>query len=477
VDVHISLDGAGDRTDRIYRQLQDAILDGRLRPGERLPPTRELAQRLAVSRNTVAAAYDRLTGEGFLVGRVGAGTFVGAAIERPSRPRSAPAGTSVQPRAIWASVVPFTAPPTAGARYDFRVGVPDVSLFPLDSWRRRLAHAASRASLGRGEYAGPGGDPTLTRAIARHIGVSRSVRASGSDVLVTHGAQQALDLIGRVLVEPGMTVATEEPGYPPARQLFRTHGAHVAAVPVDREGLVVGALPETARLIYTTPSHQFPLGMSMSLARRSALLDWADRNGAVIIEDDYDTEFRFGHRPLEPLQSLDRSGRVIYVGTFAKTMFPGVRLGFLVAPESLRTALRRAKQLTDWYGDPFAQQALAGFIDDGDLSRHLRRANRVYAARHEQVIASLEQEAADLLEVVPSAAGLHVCARLREPRRVDVARAIAAASPHGVRVIQLADYCSRPPDRDGLVIGYGMITVDRIHAGLLELVGALRHAG
>ena len=476
MEVHISLDGTGDRTERIYRQLQDAIIDGRLRPGERLPPTRELAERLSVSRSTVSGAYDRLIAEGFVVGRVGAGTFVSRDAERTPRRRSAPPGTAVRPRAVWESVRPFPALSGVGARYDFRVGMPDVSIFPLDVWRRLLNRELTRTGIGRGEYVGPSGQPVLTEAIARHIGVSRSVRAAGSDVLVTNGAQQALDLIGRVLVEPGDTVAVEEPGYPAARQLFRTHGARVVGVPVDTEGLDVTRLPPSARLIYTTPSHQFPIGMSMSLGRRTALLEWAEAHGAVIIEDDYDAEFRFAHRPLEPLQSLDRSGRVVYVGTFAKTMLPALRMGFLVAPASLRKALRMAKQLADWHSDPTSQRALARFINDGEFARHVRRANRIYAVRHAKLTSTLGSEAADLLDVLPSVAGLHVCARVRESRRLDLGPAIAAAEARGVRVIRLADYCEDPPVPDGLVLGYGMITEDRVVPGLEELIACLRAA-
>jgi GntR family transcriptional regulator/MocR family aminotransferase len=306
--------------------------------------------------------------------------------------------------------------------------------------------------------------------------VSRSVRAAGSDVLITNGAQQALDLIGRVLVEPGDTVAVEEPGYPAARQLFRTHGARVVGVPVDTEGLDVTRLPASARLVYTTPSHQFPMGMSMSLGRRTALLEWAEAHGAVIIEDDYDAEFRFAHRPLEPLQSLDRSGRVVYVGTFAKTMLPTLRMGFLVAPASLRPALRLAKQLTDWHGDPTMQRALARFINDGDLARHIRRANRIYALRHQRIVDTLEREAADVLTVVPSVAGLHVCARLHESQPLDLEAAIAAAETRGVRLIRLADYCHDPPVPDGVVLGYGLITAERVVPGLRELIACLRAA-
>ena len=338
MDVHVTLSGRGDLTAQIYRQLLEAILDGRLRSGERLPPTRELARRLAVSRNTVAVAYDRLVADGFLVGRAGAGTYVSA---EPVRGRAAPKGV-VRPRAVWESIA---GGPSGTARpggpnmqaYDFRVGVPDAELFPLETWRRLVSRELRR---GVGGYGDPSGHEGLREAIARHIGVSRSVRAGADDVLVTNGAQQALDLVGRVLIEPGACVAVEEPGYPPARLLFRSLGARVVGVPVDGEGLDVAAIPGAARLVYVTPSHQFPLGTPMSLARRAALLAWAERRNAVVIEDDYDSEFRFGDRPLEPLQSLDRAGRVIYVGSFSKTLLPMLRLGFLVAPASLGPALR-----------------------------------------------------------------------------------------------------------------------------------------
>ena len=357
MDFHVSLTGRGDLAAQIYRQLLDAILDGRLRPGERLPPTRELARRLDVSRNTAAVAYDRLTAEGFLAGRVGDGTFVRTALPGRVRSRGAPSGR-VRPRRLWRDI---TAEHEFGAAepapYDFRVGVPDPRLFPLETWRRLVARELRASTVHATGYRDPAGHAGLRAAIARHTGVARSVRAAPDDVIITQGAQQALDLIGRILIEPGDQVAVEEPGYPPARLAFRAHGARVIGVPVDAEGIDVSAIPPSARIVYVTPSHQFPLGTPMSLARRAALLTWADRHGAVIIEDDYDSEFRFGERPLEPLQSLDAGGNVVYVGSFSKTLLPMLRLGFLVAPASLGPALRTAKGLADWHGDVTTQAA------------------------------------------------------------------------------------------------------------------------
>lgn len=473
VDFHVSLAGRGDLSARIYRQLLDAILDGRLRPGERLPPTRELAVRLAVSRNTVAVAYDRLTADGFLVGQVGAGTFVSDQPPRPARDRGAPGG-AIRPKAIWSrlrgSAVATDGPPP----FDFRVGVPDGGLFPVAAWRRLVAAELRSPDVYAARYREPAGHPGLRAAIARHVGVSRSVRAGVDDVLVTQGAQQALDLICRVLVEPGTVVAMEEPGYPQARMLFQSHGARIAPVPVDDEGMDVAALPGEAALVYTTPSHQYPLGTPMSLARRTALLAWARDHDAVIVEDDYDSEYRFSERPLEPLQSIDPGGRVIYVGSFSKTLLPVLRLGFLVPPVSLRDALHTAKQLTDWHGDVVTQGALARFLDEGLLARHVRRATREYAARHELITAALDRELTDWLAMVPSAAGLHLCARLVAP--VDLAEVRRIATRSGVELGWLAESCHTTPAQEGVVLGYGVVDPARISDGMRHLANAFQGA-
>ncbi|MFF3441383.1 PLP-dependent aminotransferase family protein [Streptosporangium sp. NPDC002721] len=476
MDFHVSLTGRGDLSARIYRQLLDAVLDGRLRPGERLSPTRELARRLDVSRNTVAVAYERLTAEGVLVGRVGAGTFVCDEPLARTRARNAPEGGGVRPRRLWRSLAAPPAEPPEEAVYDFRVGLPDAELFPLETWRRLVARELRPALVRSAGYGASSGYAGLREAVARHVGVSRSVRASADDVLITQGAQQALDLIGRVMIEPGCRVAVEEPGYPPARLLFRSLGARVVGVPVDGEGLDVAALPDSARLVYVTPSHQFPLGTPMSLGRRAALLEWAGRRGAVVIEDDYDSEFRFGDRPLEPLQSLDHSGHVIYVGSFSKTMLPMLRLGFLIAPASLQPALRAAKRLTDWSGELPTQAALVGFIDEGLLGRHIRRATREYAARHDRILTILRRDFRDWLEPVPSAAGLHLCAYLTPDAGVDTALVTAYARRAGIVLKDLATYYGESRARAGLVLGYGAIPLDRIEPGLKLLAESFREA-
>ena len=294
--------------------------------------------------------------------------------------------------------------------YDFSVGVPDPALFPFDTWRRLVSSELRAGANAPGRYADPAGLLALREAVSRYVGVSRSVLCDPEDVVVTNGTQHAIDLVCRVVLDPGDTVAVEDPGYPPAATLFAASGMRVAPVPVDEEGLVVEALPARARLVYVTPSHQFPTGAAMSLRRRVALVEWAQVHDALVVEDDYDSEFRFSSRPLEPLVNLDPSGRVCYVGSFSKTMLPALRLGFVVAPPSLRPALRTARQLSDGFSPVPTQAALARFIDEGMLARHVRKASNAYARRHVAVLAALEPVPG--LRVVPSSAGLHLCARL-----------------------------------------------------------------
>lgn len=476
MDIHIRLGRRGGLTEQIYRQLFAAVLDGRLRAGARLPPTRELAVRLAVSRNTVALAYERLVAEGVAEGRVGAGTYVVDA--SPPRVdasrRRAPVG-AVHPLPVWRAIAVL--PPRRGSAvpYDFRPGTPDSALFPFTAWRRLMAGALRESAPRYASDAHPAGHDGLRAAIARHVGVSRAVKTNADDVVVTHGAQQAFDLIGRVLLAPGTVVAMEDPGYPRVRLLYRSLGARLAAVPVDDEGLVVDAIPATAKVVYVTPSHQFPLGRVMSLRRRAALLAWAERRGGVIIEDDYDSEFRFGGRPLDPLQSLDRAGRVLYVGSFSKVLLPALRLGFVIAPASLQPALQAARQLTDWHGEPAAQAALARFIDEGLLARHIRAVTRHYAARYARVTAGIEARLSHWLRVVPSAAGLHVAAE-QVGRAPDLADVIARAGSRGVAAARLADYAMTTPVHDGLVLGFGGISGDAIDEGLARLATAFTAA-
>jgi GntR family transcriptional regulator / MocR family aminotransferase len=474
MELHVSLSAGAPLGTAVYQQLRQAILDGRLRPGDGLPASRELARRLSVSRNTVTGAYQRLVAEGFLVGRIGAGTFVAPEGGFPTAARRAPAGDALRPRAMWRGVV---GPALEQRRviepaYDFGIGVPDALLFPWDVWRRLVARQLRPPRARPARYTDPDELPALRAAIARHVGLARSVLAGPDDVIVTNGAQQAFDLIARVLLEPGARIAVEDPGYPPARLAFASHGARVVPVRVDGEGLDVAALPATARAVYVTPSHQFPLGTAMPLARRLALLEWAERHGAAIIEDDYDSEFRHDGRPLEPLQSLDRRGRVLYVGTFSKVMLPALRVGYIIAPSSLMPALRAARAVTDMHGPSAIHAALARFIDEGLLARHVRRVLRVYRDRRERLHAALARHMGGALAPLPSSAGLHVAAFFGD-RRVDTSALASAALAAGVAVEPLRPYYQKAP-RAGLALGFGAIPAAKIDEGIRRLAHCFR---
>lgn len=480
MEFHVQIDGRGDRADRIYRQLRDAVLDGRLRHGERLPATRELAERLGVSRSTVATAYERLTAEGYLSARVGSGTFVSAPTSAKTASAARGQRTAAHPVARWADIDdPLWSEPLPIA-YDFSVGTPDPALFPAEPWRRFVAAELRGGILRSGHYRDPAGLRRLREALARHLGVARSVDALADDILVTSGAQQAFDLIGRVMLEPGDVVAVEDPGYPPVRQLFETMGAVVVPVPVDADGLRVDALPSSAKLVYVTPSHQFPLGGVLSFERRTALLSWAAEHDAVIIEDDYDSEYRYADRPLDPLQRLDTEGRVVYVGTFSKTMLPSLRLGFLVAPPSLMPALRSAKRLTDWHNDHVTQAAMARFIDSGGFARHVRQATKQYGRRQRQIVEQAEALLGGTLRVVPSVAGLHVCLLPRDAvvaAAFDADRVAAEAAASGVSVQSIARFGMGETPASGLMLGFGAIAPEDVPDGLRVLAKAVARAG
>jgi GntR family transcriptional regulator/MocR family aminotransferase len=472
VQLQITLDERSGHAGSIYRQVCDAIRDGRLAAGERMPSSRELAADLRVARGTVTTVYDRLIAEGYLVSRRGAGTYVSAAVTVAGRTsRAARAGT-VRPKPVW-DHVPEAMDDGPPAPYDLSVGGPDPALFPLPVWRRMVSQSL-RGSLVTHSTYDSGGHPELQSGIARYLGLSRSVQASETDVLLTNGAQQALDLCARVLVEPSDVVAVEDPGYSAAAWLFASHRARVIGVGVDQQGLIVDALPDAAKIIYVTPSHQFPTGAVMSLARRLALLDWAATHNAVIIEDDYDSEFRYADRPLEPLQSLDRDGRVIYVGSFSKIMLPMLRVGYLIAPAALQPALGRAKGLADWQGDRVTQTALARFLDEGLLSQHLRRSLRIYRERRENLLAAVDQLPG--LSVLLSAAGLHICLRFDDPSADDQAVARYAAEA-GVAVEPVSRRFVGHAGWPGLALGFGRIPADRIEPAIGRLATIISRVG
>jgi GntR family transcriptional regulator/MocR family aminotransferase len=474
MDLFLETDTDRGTTEALFTQLREGILAGRFQPGDRLPASRELAGRLGISRHTVTTVYGRLVAEGFLEGRAGGGTFVGE-VTRSGRRARPPA--AISPRRL----VELEQAPALSWRgerppvFDLRPATPDPRLFPLVAWRRCVTSALQVAPPGYGD---PAGLPELRRALARWVGRSRSVVADPEQVIITAGTQQAIDLVVRLLVAPGDVVAVEDPGYAPVRRLCAFVGAKVVSVPVDAHGIVVEAIPPRARLVYTTPSHQSPTGATMSLDRRRALLEFAERHGVAIIEDDYDSEYRYDERPLEPLHGLDRSGRVIYLGTFSKTLSPSLRLGFAVLPGALAEASINLRELLDWQPSVLNQQALARFIVEGDLDRHLRRARKVYRPRHQLVTSFVAAQAARgrLIQIAENHAGLHVTVHL--PDHVDENAVREDGLERGLALGDYGSYWADPGRAPaGLVIGYGCIDTDGIPAALAALDEALTSAG
>jgi len=468
MEVHVTLEGRRDLSGEIYRQLRRAILEGRLRSGDLLPPTREMARNLEVSRATVAVAYDRLWGEGLVNSRVGSGTFVSELGLGGQNGGDAGPGDSLRALPKWDG---YKAPTVFAQRaeFDFRTGVPDATLFPFAPWRRLVAAQFEPAAVGRGQYGHPAGDRRLREAIARHLGVSRGVQTTADDIVITAGTQQAIDVIARAMLHPGDCVAVEDPGYPPPRMLLASGGSRVQCVPVDDQGIVVDAIPDDARLVYATPSHEWPLGVVLSLSRRLQLLDWASNRNAAIIEDDYDSEFRYGGRPLETLRSLDSSGRVIYVGSFSKTLLPTMRIGFIVSPPSVRHAMQGAKFLMDWHSALPLQAALASFIEEGGFARHLRRMRGVYEKRYDLIVSTLQRDFADIADVVQSGVGLHVSAFAKGLDAEDVRLALRRAAGLGLAVQSLETYTHDVALRPGFMLGFGCIATEDIEEGLRRL--------
>lgn len=467
-ELALSLPSRGSRQllRALHGQLRAAIVDGRLKPGLRLPPTREMAEAYRVSRNTVVAAYDLLLTEGYLTAQRGAGTFVAAALPRKRDAKRTPVAPETDRRLspFWRTAVPLPLSSSGPAvSFDFRMGTPDIKAFPFQIWRRLYGRALRTLAKSPRRLEDPQGRERLRVAISDHVSFTRAVACGPEDIVVTSGAQQAFDLLARLLVTPGRTtVAIENPGYPPARFALAAAGARFTPVPVDADGMVVSNLPRQTRVVCVTPSHQFPLGCVLSTERRVALLELARRNGAVIIEDDYDGEFRFGGRPLDALQTLDRDESVFYVGTFSKSLFPAIRVGFIVAPPWARPALLAAKQVAEGPHSIVPQEALADFIAEGHLTRHVRKMRRVYAERRAALLEGLAQ--IPWLEPVPSVAGLHLAAYTR--RGVDADALEARAREQGVGIRSIRHYYVGKRGRGGLGFGLGPISRQEIEAAL-----------
>lgn len=456
------------RLQALHRQLRAAIVEGRLQAGVRLPPTRVFAATYGVSRNTAIAAYDLLLSEGYIVARQGGGTFVSHTLPRSTKAPTRIARDDARLNAFWRARSAVASTQEPALRIHFKLGVPELSAFPFDTWRRLSARALRTYSKTPvSGYDDPRGRLALREAISKHVSFTRAVSCEPDDIVITAGAKQAFDLIARILVTPGRTVvALENPGYRPPRIAFEAAGAKIVPVPVDEEGLIVSKLPAGARIICVTPSHQYPTGAVMSARRRTELLAFAQAHQAVVMEDDYDSEFRFGDRPLDALQTLDRSASVFYVGTFSKSLFPALRIGFVVVPAWARAALAAAKQNADGYSATQSQETLAAFIHEGHLARHVRRMRRIYDDRRNALLERLDRDF-PWLQPIPAAAGLHLAA-LAAPG-VDVAAFIARARQADVGIEPLRTYQFQKPTAPGILFGYGALSEAAIVAGMTRL--------
>ncbi len=468
---------------QLYEELRDAILSRRLRAGARLPSTRELAAQLGVSRNTVMSAFEQLLAEGYLEGKVGSGTYVAAHLPDDILSVRAQPLERLQPPAPARSVSrrgalmrlghpgPTAGPVRPGA---FRSGVPALEEFPLELWAKLVSRAWRRARRDHLAYGHHAGYPPLRKAVAAYLREARGVRCEAEQVIVVEGTQQGLDMLGRLLLDPGDAVWMESPGYYGARGAFHSAGARIVPVPVDREGLDVGEgvrRMESARLAYVTPSHQWPLGPVMSLPRRLALLDWASRARAWIVEDDYDSEYRFSGRPLAAIQGLDREGLVVYLGSFSKVMVPSLRLGYLVVPPDLVDVFIAARRMISFHAPTIEQAAVAEFIREGHLARHIRRMRGIYAERQSLLVEEARKHLAGVLDVEPQEAGLTVVGWL--PKGVDDQQAALQAHGHGIEVSALSRSAIEPMERGGLLLGYAVTPPREIREGVRKLATAL----
>lgn len=468
----------------LYRQLSDwfrrAIREGSLKPGQRVPSSRNLAVELDVSRISVMAAYEQLIAEGYLESFTGSRTCVAhsiprdAKLQRPRRLRRSTAEDPSRHASHRAGKIRAAEQPWSTGLGAFRFGLPALDRFPVKTWSRLVSRHSRRSSGEFMAYGDVQGHLPLRHAIAAYLGASRSVRCDASQVLVTSGAQHGLFLLAQVLLDAGDHVWMEEPGNSGAHRALSFSKLAMIPVPVDQEGMDVAAALRRApgaRAAYLTPAHQFPMGASLSAARRSELLDWSARSGAWIIEDDYDSEYCFGECPLPSLQGSDTGANVVYVGTFSKTMFPSIRLGYLVVPQDMVPVFRRARYSLDTCPPSLHQAAMADFIDQGHFARHLRRMRKLYQERRTALVEALREPPAAGLEIVGTAAGMQLTVLL--PPGISDMTVAKKAGQKGVIARPLSSCYLGPPERGGLILGFGHIGVDDIRDAVSKIKDCL----
>jgi GntR family transcriptional regulator / MocR family aminotransferase len=460
---------------QIYWQIRQQILHGQAPAGARLPPSRWLAQHAGVARVTVTQAYRQLEAEGYVSGRAGAGTFV---TPLPLPPTAATATPFAPVFSAWGQRVlsRSVAPPATVPRpeIDFGFGRSFPHTFPYDIWRRLLARYLSTDDVMLSRYGSVAGFYPLRQAIADYLARLRGVRCTAAQVVIVSGAQQALDILARLLLAPGDEVVVETPGYDDAFALFRAHGARLTALPVDDEGLPVEFIPPASRprLVFVTPSNQFPKGGAMPLRRRLALLQWARRVNAVVVEDDYDGELRYDGRPLTALQGLDEEGRVVYLGSFSKVLFPALRLAYVALPPALAAAFTQAKGLVDRGAPTLTQAAVADFITEGHFERHLRHLRHDYGRRRQALAQALDRYLPEV-RYSAAAAGLHVMLYLDES--ADETAVAQRAAEQGVGVYPGAPYHQEKPAPPSILLGFSGLSEGEIEEGVRRLSRVIKN--
>jgi GntR family transcriptional regulator / MocR family aminotransferase len=469
---------------QLYEELRQAILTSKLFPGEKLPSTRALAQTLGISRGTVKLSYEQLLNEGYLETAGGSGTFVCQQISDQSLPVSPPQSscsrtlmtTGLSKYAqnfVLRSASTRQGQTLPKPEINFCYWQPAFSHFPLQIWRQLTTRHLQIPD--RLDYSSDLlGDKALRAAIARYLARSRAVRCDAEQVMIVSGTQQALDLIARLFIDPGDQVAMEEPGYLSARRVFQSQGAEILPIAVDASGLIVEQLQSTStliKLVYTTPSHQFPTGAILSLPRRLELLAWAQQRGGVIIEDDYDSEYRYGEKPIPAMQGLDQNHSVIYIGTFSKVLFPALRVGYLVVPPELVKIFAQAKQLIDRHSPLLQQCALADFINEGHLERHLRRMRTLYNRRRQALVKSLELRLGKSVTILGDAAGIHLTVQLQTDLSDE--EIIFRAAQVGVGLTNAAAFYLGSSSGGQFVMGYANLEEEKIDQGVCKLAEVL----
>ena len=473
---------------QLYQSIRTALTEGHLSSGTRLPSTRDLANELGVSRNTVVSAFRELKSEGYLESHVGAGTFVSeklpeqmtqafsssvqnAASLRLANTESRPLSLSENGRQVCKHS--FTALEDPVPQTAFRQGIPALDAFPIDTWAKLTSRRWRFLPSEELVYGDAAGYPPLREAIARYLRTSRGVRCEADQVLIVSGIQQAFTLAARVLLDPGDPVLVEDPGFPRMWAAFSSAGAHLQYASLDENGISPSDLRSTpsAQIVGVTPSHQYPLGMTMPMERRLALLEWANEHNVWILEDDYDSQFRYSGQPLAALQGLDNTGRVLYTGTFSKILFPALRLGFLVVPPDLVTPFTKMRATSDRCSPRINQMILTDFIAEGYFKQHIRKMRTLYASRQEALLEAIRDEMDDVIDVSPSNAGLHIVGRL--PKGVDDQAVSDHLADHGIIALPLSFYSNRSLERGGLLLGYGCVSEEKIREGVCQMSDAL----